>query len=699
MLVATNKELYVTLPKKQKMMLSQSIVNAVRSQIPPGRFLQKDVQNDLWYDVGDKRAQEKTSQALREGAPEIRTKISHAAVGAKNTTHNHTTTETHPEIPLSSSTTTENDIPNRPTVVEDDATMETNVLLVTVPPVPLGPATSKEQMPPPPSTIPSSSSAAAISLEHIHPTSGPHSGVPQNDDDNDNHNNNDDEDDETTETTPLPPPTPLVPMPMSFQHDAQAVCSFGSMGLMSDMDQARLMQSLTTTTTMMGGEDGSNKYNDVRSVGAQQRHYSGGGGGTVYSHTTDGNTSTTTHPGNATYDHNGTFYYNRSNNQQYTSSTLPLPWNHYQSQGSNGYDYPPPRQGPSYDDFDIRNYTPAQYHTQPPLQDVRMPQPVDGGLEPVSFSIGSMMSIGTCSKLEDAGFSFGSAMSCTPIPVNTNVYPLKPGEFNGGEKPYQHASVRPPDGGLQDVGTSFGSLSLADGERERIIADADRDMAALNDYMNQGDHRSADHHRNHHSNKNNNDSDDVFYDNPIPTTLLHQQKSRGSLLDTNDHGDEGDDTTSAEARSQKGAHEWTMLQATVAMQDESVRNVISVPSTMLVTNSTIHFQQQQQPPSSGYHQHHSNFDIPTSLDRDYSQMSAISVGDDFEAPMQPPTLSYSSSVAYSSNNISSSSNHRHHTTNTSDLLENDSNWDQYESSIRQEAMLPPILKKSCTNRY
>jgi hypothetical protein len=76
MLVAANKQLYVTLPKRQKMLLSRSIVNAVRSQNPPGRFLQKEAKSDLWYDVGDQRAQEKTSQALREGAPDIRSKIS-----------------------------------------------------------------------------------------------------------------------------------------------------------------------------------------------------------------------------------------------------------------------------------------------------------------------------------------------------------------------------------------------------------------------------------------------------------------------------------------------------------------------------------------------------------------------------------------------------------------------------------------------
>jgi hypothetical protein len=75
MLVAANKQLYITLPKRQKMLLSRSIVNAVRSQNPPGRFLQKDNKAGMWLDVGDQRAQEKTSQALREGAPDIRKKV------------------------------------------------------------------------------------------------------------------------------------------------------------------------------------------------------------------------------------------------------------------------------------------------------------------------------------------------------------------------------------------------------------------------------------------------------------------------------------------------------------------------------------------------------------------------------------------------------------------------------------------------
>jgi len=65
-LVQSNKALYVTLTKRQKMMVARSIVQIVRSQNPPGRFLQKDPETALWFDIGRARALEKTSQALRE---------------------------------------------------------------------------------------------------------------------------------------------------------------------------------------------------------------------------------------------------------------------------------------------------------------------------------------------------------------------------------------------------------------------------------------------------------------------------------------------------------------------------------------------------------------------------------------------------------------------------------------------------------
>jgi hypothetical protein len=72
LLVNAKKEIYVSLSKRRKMLLSKSIVKTVRSQSPPGRFLQKDPRSGLWFDIGEQKAHEKTSQALREGAPEIR---------------------------------------------------------------------------------------------------------------------------------------------------------------------------------------------------------------------------------------------------------------------------------------------------------------------------------------------------------------------------------------------------------------------------------------------------------------------------------------------------------------------------------------------------------------------------------------------------------------------------------------------------
>ena len=73
-LVAANKELYVALPKYQKQLLSQSIVHAVRSQNPPGRFLLKN-SSGLWNEIGEQKAYDKTSQALREDGPAIRVTV------------------------------------------------------------------------------------------------------------------------------------------------------------------------------------------------------------------------------------------------------------------------------------------------------------------------------------------------------------------------------------------------------------------------------------------------------------------------------------------------------------------------------------------------------------------------------------------------------------------------------------------------
>ena len=43
---------------------------------PPGRFLDKDPVTGLWFDIGHKKAIEKTSQALRDGAAVLRRQLS-----------------------------------------------------------------------------------------------------------------------------------------------------------------------------------------------------------------------------------------------------------------------------------------------------------------------------------------------------------------------------------------------------------------------------------------------------------------------------------------------------------------------------------------------------------------------------------------------------------------------------------------------
>ena len=54
--------------KKQKMMMSRSIVDKIRKELnPPGRFLEKN-SDGVWSEVPTKKALEKTAQALRDGA-------------------------------------------------------------------------------------------------------------------------------------------------------------------------------------------------------------------------------------------------------------------------------------------------------------------------------------------------------------------------------------------------------------------------------------------------------------------------------------------------------------------------------------------------------------------------------------------------------------------------------------------------------
>ncbi len=82
-LVNEVKVSYVSCPKREKPLIARRIVEAVRNQTPPGRFLSKDSEG-VWFDIGDGRAREKTSQALREGAPVIRVFSGRPDVSPKN---------------------------------------------------------------------------------------------------------------------------------------------------------------------------------------------------------------------------------------------------------------------------------------------------------------------------------------------------------------------------------------------------------------------------------------------------------------------------------------------------------------------------------------------------------------------------------------------------------------------------------------
>ena len=61
---------YLGCTRLEKPLVALRIVKEIRQA--RGRFLKFDKKTGLWNDVGDKKAREKTSQALREQAPEIR---------------------------------------------------------------------------------------------------------------------------------------------------------------------------------------------------------------------------------------------------------------------------------------------------------------------------------------------------------------------------------------------------------------------------------------------------------------------------------------------------------------------------------------------------------------------------------------------------------------------------------------------------
>ncbi|CAB9514504.1 Transcriptional regulator [Seminavis robusta] len=80
-IVALHRPDYIRAPKVQKPSVARVIVRAIRNGDPPGRFLKKDEKTGKWYDVGDKKAAEKTSQALREKGSDKGERRDSAAAG------------------------------------------------------------------------------------------------------------------------------------------------------------------------------------------------------------------------------------------------------------------------------------------------------------------------------------------------------------------------------------------------------------------------------------------------------------------------------------------------------------------------------------------------------------------------------------------------------------------------------------------
>ncbi len=65
-IVEEQKDQYNKASRIEKPVIALAVVHQVRALLPSGRFLKLDKSTGKWFDVGDKKAREKTSQALRE---------------------------------------------------------------------------------------------------------------------------------------------------------------------------------------------------------------------------------------------------------------------------------------------------------------------------------------------------------------------------------------------------------------------------------------------------------------------------------------------------------------------------------------------------------------------------------------------------------------------------------------------------------
>jgi hypothetical protein len=75
---------YAPAGRGSKASVAKKVVHLIRNN--HGRFLKKDEDDDLWFEVGDQKAIEKTGQTLREGMAKVvrESLVSHVATQARN---------------------------------------------------------------------------------------------------------------------------------------------------------------------------------------------------------------------------------------------------------------------------------------------------------------------------------------------------------------------------------------------------------------------------------------------------------------------------------------------------------------------------------------------------------------------------------------------------------------------------------------
>lgn len=86
---------YLSAKRRDKPLIARKIVEIIRSGNPPGRFLKRNGEGN-WEEISVTKAREKTSQALRENAPEIRV----AATGDEVVDHDYQPLCSVPDHPM-----------------------------------------------------------------------------------------------------------------------------------------------------------------------------------------------------------------------------------------------------------------------------------------------------------------------------------------------------------------------------------------------------------------------------------------------------------------------------------------------------------------------------------------------------------------------------------------------------------------------